>query len=143
GGPSDGFAGAVWVFIRSGGVWSQQGLKLVGTGAVGPFGAQQGTSVALSGDGNTVLVGGPCDGGSCVQGGGPNTGAAWVFTRSGAMWSQQGSKLVGTGGSANAVQSSSGAPSCKNPVLRGAPGKTQIPAGAGIPLFPPPPPHLQ
>src|ERR1700688_774776 len=27
------FAGAVWVFTRSGGVWTQQGPKLVGTGA--------------------------------------------------------------------------------------------------------------
>ena len=28
-------AGAAWVFTRSGGVWTQQGKKLVGTGAVG------------------------------------------------------------------------------------------------------------
>jgi hypothetical protein len=79
--------GAVWVFTRSGGVWTQQGSKLVGTGAVGT--AQQGTSVALSADGNTVIVGGPYDN--------SNDGAAWVFTRSGGVWSQQGSKLVGTG----------------------------------------------
>jgi hypothetical protein len=45
------FAGAVWVYTRSGGVWTQQGSKLVGTGAVGA--AQQGSSVALSADGNT------------------------------------------------------------------------------------------
>jgi hypothetical protein len=38
--------GAVWVFTRSGNVWTQQGSKLVGTGSVGsPF---QGGSVALS-----------------------------------------------------------------------------------------------
>ena len=35
--------GAAWVFIRSGGVWTQQGRKLVGSGAVG--GAWQGHSV--------------------------------------------------------------------------------------------------
>jgi len=34
----------------------QQGPKLVGTGAVVP--ADQGTSVALSADGNTAIVGG-------------------------------------------------------------------------------------
>ena len=88
GGPWDnGYVGATWIFTRSGGVWTQQGSKLVGTGNVGQ--AYQGTSVALSADGNTLVVGGPQD----------NTalGAAWVFTRSGGVWTQQGSKLVGTG----------------------------------------------
>jgi hypothetical protein len=80
--------GAAWVYTRSGAVWSQQ-TKLVGTGAVGPFGAQQGYSVSLSGDGNIAFVGGPLDN--------TNAGAAWVFTRSGGVWSQQGTKLVGTG----------------------------------------------
>jgi hypothetical protein len=53
-------SGAAWVFTRSNGVWTQQGDKLVGTGAVGP--SEQGKSVALSADGNTAIVGGPCDG---------------------------------------------------------------------------------
>jgi uncharacterized protein (TIGR03437 family) len=88
GGPDDNAnAGAAWVYTRSGGVWTQQGGKLVGTGAVG--GAQQGVSVALSGDGNTAIVGGNGDNSA--------VGAAWVFTRSGNVWSQQGGKLVGTG----------------------------------------------
>jgi hypothetical protein len=84
----DHFAGAAWVFTRSGSTWSQQGAKLVGTGAVGNAG--QGASVALSGDGNTALIGGPADN--------QYLGSAWVFTRSGSTWSQQGAKLVGTGG---------------------------------------------
>ena len=83
----NGAAGAVWVFIRSGGVWSQQGDKLVGTGAV--RNAEQGTSVSLSADGNTALVGGRVDSSAF--------GATWVFTRSWGVWSQQGNKLVGTG----------------------------------------------
>ena len=91
-------AGAVWVFTRSGGVWSQQGGKLVGSGAVG--GAWQGHSVAISADGNTALVGGPNDDGFE----GFATGAAWVFTRSGGIWSQQGGKLVGTGADGLAKQ---------------------------------------
>ena len=62
-------AGAAWVYMRSGGVWSQQGLKLVGTGAVGT--ARQGVSVALSADGNTAVVGGVGDS--------SGVGAAWVF----------------------------------------------------------------
>jgi hypothetical protein len=82
------YAGAVWVFTRSGGVWTQQGPKLVGTGAVGSS-SNQGNSVAISSDGNTAVVGGFNDNNGA--------GAAWVFTRSGGVWTQQGPKLVGTG----------------------------------------------
>ncbi len=80
--------GAVWIFTRNGGIWTQQGSKLVGSGAIGGQ-ILQGTSVAISADGNTALVGGSGDSG---------TGAVWIFTRSGNVWTQHGSKLVGTGG---------------------------------------------
>ncbi len=93
------YTGAAWVFTRSGGVWSQQGGKLVGSGAVGA--AYQGYSVAISADGNTAIVGGVGDDGFA--------GAAWVFERSGGVWSQQGSKLVGTGASGAASQGYSAA----------------------------------
>jgi hypothetical protein len=53
----------------------QQGSKLVASDAVGA--AAQGRSVALSGDGNTAILGGPGDNG--------NAGAAWVYTRSGGV----------------------------------------------------------
>ena len=87
GGPSDNSdAGAAWVFTRSNGVWKQLGNKLVGTGAAGK--AWQGFSVALSADGKTAIVGGPGDN--------SYVGAAWVFSRSGAEWGQQGGKLVAT-----------------------------------------------
>lgn len=79
--------GAVWIFTRTGTTWSQQGSKLVGTGAVGN--ANQGLSVAISADGNTLITGAPFDN--------SRQGAAWVFTRTGTTWTQQGSKLVGTG----------------------------------------------
>ncbi len=89
----DSTAGAAWVFTRSAGVWSQQGSKLVGTGAAGA--AAQGWSVAISADGNAAAAGGPSDD--------FNAGAAWVFTRSAGVWSQAGGKLAGTGavGAAN------------------------------------------
>ena len=79
--------GAAWVFTRSeAAAWSQQGGKLTGGDEEGE--GQFGSSVALSSDGDTVLVGGPADN--------TNTGAAWVFTRSeAAAWSQQGGKLTG------------------------------------------------
>lgn len=78
--------GAVWVYTKSGGSWTQQGNKLVGTGATGN--ASQGFSISLSGDGNTALVGGIDDNAFA--------GAAWVFTRSGGVWSQSGNKLFGS-----------------------------------------------
>jgi FG-GAP repeat len=100
---ADGYGeeGAAWVFTRSGSVWIQQGAKLVGdctqscsgpngTGEIdsgGLGGAGFGASVSLSGDGDTALIGAFGDNG--------DEGAAWVFTRSGSVWSQQGAKLVG------------------------------------------------
>lgn len=82
----DGDAGAVWVFTRSGSTWTQQGEKLAGGGESGE--GRFGTSVALSGDGTTALIGGAKD---------ENAGAAWIFARSGSTWSQQGEKLTGGG----------------------------------------------
>jgi FG-GAP repeat len=80
--------GAAWVFTRAGSTWTQQGGKLTGGGETG--GARFGTSVALSSDGNTAVIGGPEDNSS--------KGAAWVFTRSGSTWAQQGEKLTATSG---------------------------------------------
>jgi len=89
----DGRKGAAWVFTRSGGVWSQQGPKLT-AGSESESGAGLGTSVALSADGNTALIGAP--------GNEFRKGAAWIFTRSGTTWTQQGGKLTGTGAVNNA-----------------------------------------
>ncbi len=87
GGPGDNTGvGAAWVFSRTAGAWKQQGGKLVGTGAAGPAG--QGTSVALSGDAGTLIVGAPSDN--------SNAGAVWVFTQAGGKWTQQGNKLTGS-----------------------------------------------
>ena len=65
---------------------NQQGNKLVGTGGVGST-IYQGWSSAISADGNTVIVGGPFNN--------AYGGAAWVFTRTGTTWSQQGLKIAG------------------------------------------------
>ena len=87
GGSGDnGKTGAAWVFTRSGGTWTQQGSKLVGSGVVGP--AEQGSSVGISADGNTIVMGGYFDN--------TGNGAAWIFTRTGVNWTQQGSKLTTT-----------------------------------------------
>ena len=81
-----------WVFTRTAGVWTQQGNKLVSTDAVG----RQGTSVALSADGNIAILGGFADDG----------GVALVFTRSGGYWTEDKSP-VGTGVAAKAAPSAS------------------------------------
>lgn len=80
-----GSPGGVWVFVRSGEKWSQQGEMLLSKEESSE--ADFGQSVALSSEGNTALIGAPQDLG--------NTGAAWVYVRTGETWSQQGGKLTG------------------------------------------------
>jgi hypothetical protein len=82
-------AGATWVFTRTAGAWAQYGNRLFGSG--GTASPQQGKSVAISGDGQTILIGGPADGSA-----GPDAGAAWVFVLSNAVWTQQ-EMLIGPG----------------------------------------------
>jgi trimeric autotransporter adhesin len=84
-------SGAVYVFTRTGTVWSQQAyLKASNTGAGDRFGI----SVALSGD--TLAVGAPYEDSNAVGVSGNQTndlaidsGAVYVFTRTGTVWSQQ------------------------------------------------------
>ena len=75
-------AGAAWVFTRSGSTWTQ-GPKLTGSGESGK--GQFGSSVSLSSDASTALIGGEGDNSS--------NGAAWAFGHSGSTWTQQGSKI--------------------------------------------------
>ncbi|HLX12460.1 MAG TPA: T9SS type A sorting domain-containing protein [Bacteroidota bacterium] len=51
-------SGAVWVFTRSNGVWSQQGNSYFTTGN-DAIAAMEGTSVALAGDRHTLIAGAP------------------------------------------------------------------------------------
>ncbi len=74
--------GAVWTFTRSGNNWTQLGGKLTGKGEGGK--GEFGSSVALSADGTTAVVGAYHD----TDG----DGAAWFYTRSGTGWVQQGPK---------------------------------------------------
>jgi hypothetical protein len=94
GSEDNGLIGAAWVFTRSGSTWTQQGPKLTGGSEEVGAGAFGDGGVALSADGNTALVGGGGDNGAI--------GAAWVFTRSGSTWTQQGPKLTGSGESGGA-----------------------------------------
>jgi hypothetical protein len=85
------FAGAAYVFVRTGTAWSQQAyLKASNTN----FGDQFGASVAISGD--TIVVGANLEdsaatgvNGNQADNSAGGAGAAYVFVRSGAVWSQQ------------------------------------------------------
>jgi len=93
---SAGLAGAVYVFSRNGGSWSQQAyVKASNTEAFDRFG----TSVALSDDGNTLAVGASdessnatsisMDGTGEEDNSAIEAGAVYVFSRSGSSWLQQ------------------------------------------------------
>jgi hypothetical protein len=83
---NEGAVGAAWVFVRSeSGAWTQQGTKLTANDESGT--GEFGSSVALSSDGTTALIGGPRNEEA--------VGAAWVFVRSeSGAWTQQGTKLT-------------------------------------------------
>jgi hypothetical protein len=86
-------SGAVYVFTRAGGTWSQQAyVKASNTDAMDRFG----DSVALSADGSTLAVGAGAEdsvatgvGGDETNNAATNAGAAYVFTRAGTTWSQE------------------------------------------------------
>ncbi len=83
-------SGSAYVFVRSAGTWTPQ-MKL--TANDGALHDQFGTSVALSTD--TALVGAPHDDDK-----GSSSGSAYVFVRSGGIWTQQ-PKLTATNGAAS------------------------------------------
>jgi hypothetical protein len=74
-------SGAAYVFVRSGISWSEEAyVKASNTGTDDNFG----TSVALSNDGDTLTVGAPGEDDTATD-----SGAAYVFVRSGTSWSQE------------------------------------------------------
>jgi len=74
------YAGSAYVFVRSGGVWTQQ-AKLTASDAA--LADRFGISVSISGD--TAVVGAHYD----DHAGGSDAGSAYVFVRSGGIWTQQ------------------------------------------------------
>ena len=88
-------AGAVYVFARTGGVWGQQAyVKATNTVQDANIGASFGISVALSG--NTLAVGQHIEASNAkginqdeTDTSALNSGAVFVFTRTGTAWSKQ------------------------------------------------------
>jgi len=82
-------SGAAYVFVETGAVWTEQAKLLASDGAAEDW---FGASVSIGGD--TAVVGAPFDDDK-----GESTGAAYVFERSGDIWSEQ-AKLVASDGAA-------------------------------------------
>src|SRR5881628_421581 len=86
-------SGAVYVYTRSGTRWVQQAyIKASNAGSDDQFGF----AVTLSGDGNTLAVSAPYEdsaatgiNGNQADNSMPNSGAVYVFSRTGSTWSQQ------------------------------------------------------
>jgi len=85
--------GAAIVFERSGGFWTQQVALQASNPAVQDF---FGSSVGLSADGSTLVVGAPYEDSAATGVGGDqssnaaaDSGAAYVFVRNGTTWAQQ------------------------------------------------------
>jgi len=79
-------SGAAYVFVRSGGAWSQEAKLTASDAAAGDW---FGRSVSMSG--STALVGSP------YEDAWGTTGSAYVFVRNGATWSEQ-AKLTANDG---------------------------------------------
>jgi hypothetical protein len=85
--------GATYLFVRSGTTWSQQAFVLASNAQSGDL---FGSSVALAGNGNTLVVGAPAEASNATTINGTESdnsaagaGAAYVFTRSGVTWTKQ------------------------------------------------------
>jgi hypothetical protein len=86
-------SGAAYIFTKTGTTWSQQAyLKASNTGTNDQFGFE----LSLSSDGNTLAVGAQSESSNAAGINGDqtdnsltNSGAAYVFTRTGTTWTQQ------------------------------------------------------
>jgi hypothetical protein len=81
GASNEGNIGAAYIFTRSGTTWTQQ-QKLQASDA--SWDDRFGSSVTISEDGNTAIVGAPYEDTVDMQ-----AGAAYIFTRSGTSWSEK------------------------------------------------------
>ena len=128
-----GLDGAVYVFTRSGDVWTQQAM-LTGTesagsqidGIVGGSSQEFGAAVNLGDD--VLAVGAP---------GSDGDGAAYIFTRSGSTWTQQARFTSGeeTNGHAFGASVSFDGSSANETLAVGAPGNWDVDGAAYVYVF--------
>ena len=82
----DDYRGSAYIYTRSGSTWTQQ-TKLIASDGVGSD--RFGTSVSISSDGNTAIVGAYSDDSS--------RGSAYIYTRTNGRWSEQAKLLASDG----------------------------------------------
>jgi hypothetical protein len=130
-------SGMVYVLIWSGTAWVQQAhLKASNTNSNDAFGS----AVALSANGNTLVVGAPQEDSAAVGvngNQGDNTaqqsGAVYVFVRSGASWSQQAYLKASNTNAGDAFGSSVSLSSDGSLLAVGAPAEASNATGVGGP----------
>ncbi len=74
-------SGSAYIFVPDGVIWREQAKLTAGDAAAGDY---FGARVSISETGDTVVIGAPAD-----DAAGSDSGAAYVFVRSGETWSQQ------------------------------------------------------
>ena len=127
-------SGAVYVYARAGDTWSQQAYVKASNAEAGD---RFGYSVALSSDGSTMAVGADGEassatgvGGDQADNGAPAAGAVYIFSRAGAVWSQQAYLKASNAGTSDWFEmvalSSDGAT-----LAVGAPGEDSAATGIG------------
>jgi hypothetical protein len=128
-------AGAVYVFARTDGRWSQQAyIKPAGPGGI-DANDFFGYSVGLSADGNTLAVGSYDESSSSNVINGPEnndspgTGAVFVFTRSGTSWSRQAYLKASTQDPADSLGTWVAVSDDGNTVAAGAPDEDSLTTG--------------
>jgi hypothetical protein len=129
------FAGAVYVFSRSGTTWAQQAyIKASNTGNGDDFG----TEVALSADGNTLAVGAQGESSSATGINGNQTsntafqaGAVYVFVRSGTTWTQQAYIKASNTGATDLFGTAIALSADGNTLAVGAPNEASTATGIG------------
>lgn len=91
-------SGSAYVYVRNGTVWTQQAKLVPSDGAANDW---FGYSVAVSGDGDTAIVGSYQDDDK-----GTDSGSAYVYVRNGTVWSQQAKLLASDGATGDLLGSS-------------------------------------
>jgi hypothetical protein len=126
-------SGAVYVYTRAGTTWSQQAyVKASNTGTNDYFGS----SVALSGDGDTLAVGASGEASAATGVGGNQadnsaflSGAVYVYVRSGTTWSQQAYVKASNANANDTFGASVALAADGNTLVVGAPGEASAATG--------------
>jgi gliding motility-associated-like protein len=116
GGIVDAYSGAAWIFTFNGTSFIQVGSKLKGTGTIGA--SSFGSSVSISADGKTAIIGGYLDN--------DQVGAAWIFSFNGTNFIQIGDKLIANDFAKPNLSISNPSPRQGNSVCISGDGQTAI-----------------